>query len=315
MLRTRVLALMLAGLCMGSVYAAGAEPVTPNPANRQSVGFAQDTLANDWRRAQAEALRHAFSRHPQIQFTVTDGHGSTARQIRDIEDLVDRHIDLLITSPKDEVAMTPVVSAAFKSGTPVILLTRRIGSDDYTTYITPDDENIARRAARLIADRLNGKGRILVLQGVATATTAKTRTEAFLDEIAHFPGLTIAAIKPANYLRADAILAVEEVLAEGVAFDAIYSQSDSMASGARMALREAGIDPGSLIIVGIDYISEARDAIRRGEQTASFTYPVCAEEGVDAALRILRGEPVPKQILIRSTMVTVDNVDTIEPIF
>lgn len=279
------------------------------------VGFAQDTLANDWRQAQAEGLAREFARHPAVEFRVTDGQGRTAQQILDIEDLVAAGVDLLITSPKDELAMTPAISAAYRAGTPVLLLTRRIASDDYTTFITPDDEGIARRAARFIAERLNRRGRVLVLQGVPTATTAKVRTEAFFDELRHFPEVEIVGIEPANYLRSDAIRVTERVLARGLDFDAVYAQSDSMAAGARMALAHAGIDPGSLVIVGIDYIGEAREAIRRGEQTASFTYPVCAKEGTETALRILRGERVPKRITIPSTMVTHDNVEQVEPIF
>lgn len=296
-------------LCLTAANPAAGE------AARFAVGFAQDTLANDWRQAQAHTLASEFARHPQVQFRVTDAHGKTARQIMDVEDLVAAGVDLLISSPKDELAMTPVISAAHRAGTPVILLTRRVASDRYTTYIAPDDGDIARRAARFIAKRLHGKGRVLILQGVPTATTAKIRTRAFLEEIQRFPQIEIAGIEPANYLRSDAIRAMERVLAEGIAFDAIYAQSDSMAAGARMALTYAGIEPSSLITVGIDYIGEAREAIRRGDQTASFTYPLCAVEAVTTAMRILHGEPVPKSIVIPSTMVTAENVERVEPVF
>jgi len=88
-----------------------------------------------------------------------------------------------------------------------------------------------------------------------------------------------------------------------------------MAAGARLALMGAGIDPKSIPLVGIDYIPEAREAIRAGEQYASFTYPTCGDVGADIALRILRGEAVPRQIEVPSQMVTQDNVDQVESIF
>jgi ribose transport system substrate-binding protein len=220
-----------------------------------------------------------------------------------------------MASPKDSGAMSPVITDAYRRGIPVVLLTRRIDADAFTTFVGPDDAKIARQAARFMAERLGGSGRILMLKGVPNATTAILRTDAFLDELRHHPGLSVVAAPTANYLRSDAIRAVEALLEEGVRFDAIYAQSDSMASGARMALKRAGIDPGSLLIVGIDYIGEAREAIRRGEQAASFTYPVCAQEGAEVAMRILRGEPVPKRVVVDSVMVTRDNVDRVEPIF
>jgi ribose transport system substrate-binding protein len=166
-----------------------------------------------------------------------------------------------------------------------------------------------------MARQLKGKGNILMLQGVPTATTAIARSEAFLAELKQHPGLRVSAVKVGNYLRADAIRAVEEALQEGVPFDAIYSQSDSMAAGARVALRKAGRDPGKVLIVGIDYIAEAREAIRRGEQSASFTYPTCAAEAAAIVLDIGHGKAVPKRVVVDSVMVTRDNVEQVEPIF
>jgi ribose transport system substrate-binding protein len=164
-------------------------------------------------------------------------------------------------------------------------------------------------------DVLKGRGRILILEGLPTASTAIDRTESFKQELANYPGLQIVAEKSADYLRSEAIRAIEEVLQEGIQFDAIYAQSDSMASGARMALKGVGRDPRNVHILGIDYIEEARDAIRSGEQDASFTYPTGGREGADFILRILRGEPIPKRVILESTMVTRDNVEAVEHIF
>jgi ribose transport system substrate-binding protein len=211
--------------------------------------------------------------------------------------------------------MTPVVSKAYKVGIPVVLLTRKTLAEDYNVFIAPDDKGIARQAARYMAEKLGGKGRILILKGVPTATTAIHRTDSFLEEIEKHKGIKIVSIKTANYLRGDAIKAIEEALKEGIKFDAIYAQSDSMAAGARMALKNAGIDPKKIIIVGIDYIKEARDAIRKGEQAASFTYPTCGKEGAQAVLKILKGEGLPKEIAVESVMVTKENAEEVEPIF
>lgn len=306
---------IIGGLALAGLLAITGPAVAESKPAGFHIGFAQDNLANDWRLAQAKALQAALAPYPDVRFTITDARGSTARQVMDVEDLVAAGVDVLITSPQDGRAMTPVIGAAYRSGTPVVLLTRLITSDDYTSFITPDDADIARRAARLIAERLGGRGRVVVLQGVPTATTAIVRTQTFLEELERHPGVEVVGMEAANYLRADALRAMEKFIESGIGFDAIYAQSDSMAAGARMALKHAGIDPGSLVIVGIDYIGEAREAIRRGEQTASFTYPLCAKQGAEIAVRILRGEPVPKRVLIESTLVTRDNVEAVEPIF
>lgn len=280
-----------------------------------TIGFPQDNMANDWRRAQVMAVKSVLDQHPNVKFIYTDAQGDTAKNIQDIEDLVDQGIDLLMVSPRDAQAMTPVIAHVHNSGIPVVLLTRRIIGDTYTTFVSADDSKIAANAAAYMAEKLNGKGKILVLQGVPRATTAVQRTEGFLGEIAKHPGLQVVAVKPADYLRAEAIKVVEQALEEGLQFDAIYAQSDSMAAGARLALDAIGIDPKSKLIVGIDYIPESREAIRQGLQSASFSYPTAGPEAAEAALKILNGETVPKEIEVPSQKVTKDNVEAIDTVF
>lgn len=302
--------LCLAGLGLGCATAGAEEAARP-----YLVGFAQDTMANDWRVAQVRELEEEFRKYPEVQFFYTDAKGQTARQIQDIDDMIHRRVDVLITSPRDSALMTPVLARAYRQGIPVVLISRSIETDDYTTFIHPDNRAIARQAAHYIAGQLDGRGAIFILQHIPTTTPGRHRTEAFLDGISAYPDLTVSAMKVANSLRADAIRMTEEALREGVEFDAIYAQSDSMASGARLALKKAGIDVKPLVLVGIDYIAESRDAIRRGEQDASFTYPTGGREAALAVMDIVQGRAVPKEIVIESQMVTPENVERVEPIF
>jgi ribose transport system substrate-binding protein len=290
-----------------------AEPAKPE--KTYLIGFAQDTMANDWRAEQVYAVERTLKKYPFIRFVYTDAKGQVAKNVQDIEDLADLGIDLLIVSPRNPRVMTPVISQLYRRGIPVVLLTRQMTNDDFTTFIGPNDVAIAENAADFLADALGGTGRVLVLQGVPTATTAIMRTRGFVNGIGKHPGLEIAAIKPANYLRSDAARVVQETLEAGLKFDAIFAQSDSMAIGARLALRAAGLDPKSLHIVGIDYIPEARKAIREGRQAASFTYPTCGKEGAEIAVQILTGQKTEKRITVPTQIVTKDNVDQVEPIF
>ena len=279
------------------------------------IGFPQDNMSNDWRRAQVMEVKEALAAYPNVQFIYTDAQGDTAKNIQDIEDLIDRGIDLLMVGPRDARAMTPVIEDVYAKGIPVVLLTRDILSNAYTAFVSPSDARIAASAAHFIALKLSGKGKVLMLQGVPTATTAIKRTDGFLEDLKEHPDVQVVAIKPANYLRSEAIKAVEQALEEGLEFDAIYAQSDSMAAGARLALQAAGIDPKSKLIVGIDYIPEARDAIRAGEQAATFTYPTAGKEAARIAMDILAGKTVPKRSEVQSQMITIENVDDIAPVF
>jgi len=307
-----LLCVVLAGL----LTPAQAQDSTAWPGGKTFVvGFAQDHMANDWRAAQVRDVKRELDKYPFIKFIMTDSGGNTAQQISDIENMAAQGVDVLITSPRDAAAMTPLLSRIHRQGTPVVLLSRMVEGDNFTTFIGASNIDIATKAAQYLGQRLNGKGRILILQHIPSSTPGRDRTNGFMAEIKKFPGIEIAAIKRADSMRNLAIKRIEEALAENIQFDAIYAQSDSMASGARMALMQAGIDPGSIPTVGIDYITEAHDAIVAGQQDASFTYPTFGKAGAEVAVKILMGEAVPKTIMVESMAVTRDNVADVEPIF
>lgn len=283
--------------------------------NTFTIGFAQDTMGNDWRVAQVKEVESNFKDKKNINFFYTNGKSNTALQIQNIEDMIEKNIDLIISSPRDARAMTSVIEKAYDKGIPVVLLSRTINSDKYTTFIHPKNTLIAKQAAKFIAKKLNNKGNVLILQHTPTSTPGIRRTKGFMDEIKNFPDIKIADIKVANSLRSEAIIQTEKAIKEGIKFDAIYAQSDSMAIGAIMALKKNKIDPKHIVITGIDYISQAKELIKKGELDASYVYPTAGKQGVETAIKILEGKKVPKEIIIESTEITIDNVDKIDPIF
>lgn len=272
MILSRLIVLLL--LCVATNSAA--EP-------RFVVGFAQDTLANDWRTVQVQEVQAALAQHPNIHFIVTDAQGQTALQAKHIEDLAAKGVDLLITSPRDQQVLTPVIRQVYESGIPVILLSRGISDESYTSYVYHDNRAMGRQAADYLVSTLQGRGRILMLEGVTGASTTVDRGQGFEAVIKKYPDITLIK-RTANFLRADAILAVDALLASGESFDAVYAQSDSMAAGARMAMQFHGIDLQKVPLVGIDYIREARDALLSGQQALSFTFPTGGREGAELSL-------------------------------
>lgn len=311
-MRSIWLACMTALYCLLPFAAAASPPAKA----KYVVAFAQDTMANDWRAAQVRDIRNVLATHPDIEFRFSDAGGDTARQVQDIENFAAQKVDVLITSPRDAELMREPIARVHRSGIPVILLSRRVNGEEFTHFITADNRAIARQAAQHLARRLNGKGNILMLQHIPTSTPGQLRTEGFLDEIAKHPGIKVSAIKRADSQRALAIQKVEEALAEKISFDAIYAQSDSMAIGAILALKKAGLDPHRIPITGIDYIAEARAAIRAGDLHASFSYPTFGKEGAQAAVRLLHGGKLDKkEVVLESTVVTRSNVEKVEPIF
>ncbi len=297
-------------LMIGLLFSAGAAET----AQKRIVAFAQDTMSNDFRIAQVYEVRDALAGEKAIGFVHSDAKGQTSLLIRQIEQFIAQKVDLLVVGTNDERAVVPVIAKAYRSGIPVIILDRGIQGSEYTTFINSDNIKIGKLGAEYIAKRLGGKGTVLLFEGIQTADVTQLRSKGFLDEIAKSRGIKVIK-RTGNYLRRDAIAEMEKLLAEGIHVDAIFSESDSMLSGARMVLERHGIDPGSLVTVGCDYTSEAREAIRNGKQSGSVLFPLGGRKSVEIAKRIFRGEKVPKHIFIPVKLVTKENVEKVPPIF
>lgn len=274
------------------------------------VGFPEDNLSNDWRAAQMNEIKAEFAKYPNVKFLMSDAGGSIAKNIADIEGMAEAGAQLLFLAPRNPDAVQLVVSRLRKKGMRIVLLTRKLNSEDYDTYISPDDFKIAYDAAIFLAEEIGGKGRILMLEGVPTTTTAIKRKGGFLAGLANYSGVDVIS-KVANYSRSEAIRALEESITTGEKFDAIYAHNDAMAIGARTVLKANGIAPSSVPMVSIDFLPETREAIINGEQLASFTYPTCGKAGVAAAMDLLNGKSVPRFIAIPSERVTRDNVNRV----
>lgn len=277
------------------------------------VGFSQDTLGNDWRLAQVNEVKKEISKYPFLKFTLKDANAKVANQIADLEYFIDNNYDFIITSPINASITSLVLKKAIKKGINVILIDRGITSNDYTTFISADNRRIATEAAKFMSEKLEGKGTILMLEGVKSATPTLHRTEGFESIMKNYPNIKIIK-RTGNFLRADAMKIMEEIYSYDIKFDAIYSHSDSMLSGVREVLKKYN-KKDDFLMVGIDYIMEAKEAISKNRQTASFTYPTCGKEGVQAIIDIINKKEIIRNKVIESTIITKENVKDIEPIF
>ncbi len=288
--------------------------VAAQPAAPKVIAFAQDTLKNDFRLAQVNEVRDAVAAHPELSFVYSDAQGQTSLLIRQIEQFIAQKVDVLVLGTNDEQAVVPVVSKAYKAGIPVIVLDRGIKGQDYSTFINSDNVQIGAIGAQFIAEKLKGKGLVLLFEGLQSADVTHLRSQGFLAVMAKYPGLKVIK-RTGNYLRKDALLEMEKLLAQGVRVDAIFSESDSMLSGARMALQNQKVDLRKLVSVGCDYTSEARDAIRNGTQTGSVLFPLGGTMAVDVAKKLLAKTAVSRHVVIPVKLVTRDNVEQVSPIF
>ena len=275
-----------------------------------TIGFSQATMNHPWRVAMvAGNEKYAAEHYPNVDLIVTDGQNSATKQVSDVESLMTRGIKVLIISPLQAQALTPIVKQVMEAKIPVVTLDREVNTN-VTCRIGAENEPIGESAGKLIAEKLGGKGNIIEIQGTAGASATIDRHKGFRDSLKEAPDTKIVADQYCDYLREPAVKFIEDMLQRfgPGQIQAIYAHNDEMALGAAKAVADAGRTK-EIIIVGIDGENSAFEAIKDGKLAATFIYPFCAPEGVVYAYRIAKGEQVPERVILQSTRVDASNVD------
>jgi len=192
------------------------------------------------------------------------------------------------------------------AGIPAVNLLNRLTEGRFVTFVGSDDYRIGYDIAARLFRQLGGKGDIVVLEGVPGAVTSRDRVRGFHDALAQWPGIRVAASRAANYQQETARRVVAELLPGLPRLDGILSANDVMSLGAIEALEAAG---RSAAVVGVNALPDAITAIKRGKllATADFDALKIACIAAEAAIRHLRGQPVPKDIELPVQIVDAAN--------
>ncbi len=274
-----------------------------------TIGFSQDTMDHPWRAYMVTSAEAQAATYPDIkEFIYTDAGGSNEKQIADVEDLISRGVDLIMMSPREAQALVPAVEAIKAAGIPLVVLDREIVGEDYNVFIGGNNLQIGDELGKYTKANAPANFNYLELEGIPGATPTIQRHEGFTAQIEG--GATRLDAQPANYDLAPAIPIMEDWLTKYKGqFQVIYAHNDPMILGAINVLKEAGDKPGDVFLVGVDGQREAFDAIKEGWLQATAIYATGGALGLDMAVRVLKGEAVPKRIITETPVITADNVD------
>jgi ribose transport system substrate-binding protein len=279
-------------------------------ADKLVIGFSQGTMNHPWRVAMVDGnKKYATEHYPDVDLVVTDGQNQATKQVSDVESLISRGIKVLVISPLQAQALTPIVKQAMEANIPVITLDRAVNTK-VTCQVGAQNKPIGVEAGKFIAEKLNGKGNVIEVQGTAGASATIDRHDGFREALKDSPGIKVVADQFCDYLREPAVKFVEDMLQRfgPGQLQAIYAHNDEMALGAIKAVEAAGRSK-EIVVIGIDGQNSAFQAVKDGKLAATFIYPFCAPEGIEYAYKIAKGEQVPPVVELKSTQVDPSNID------
>ncbi len=274
------------------------------------IGVSLANLTEPWRINMSEEIKSEASHYANVRVVFSDAADSSARQIQDVKKLLDFGIDLLIISPNDAAALTPVIAEAYRH-IPVILLDRSVIGYDYTLYIGPDNRLIGKQAGQYVADLLGKKGgKVVEIQGRSGSPPTLDRALGFREAVEKAGTVSIVGTIVADWLRDKAEDELVSWLRHNGKPDVVFAQNDAMAYGAYRAAVKLGIT--GIRFVGIDGLPGPHggiDLVTSGVLSATFSCPTGGKEALVYAMDILHRETgIPKKMLLRTSLVTPESI-------
>jgi len=234
------------------------------------------------------------------------------KQMQIVENLIQRKVDAICISASGSQQIIPAIVKATRAGIPVLAVDNRIDTAmaaeagaKIVTYIGSDNEKGGEIAAEYIIKRLNGRGKVAILEGTPGHETSIARLKGFLNRIKKEPNIEIVASLTANYEREQGFNVFQSILESHQNIDALFACNDMMALGAIEAIALSG-KQGKIVVVGFDAIEDAKQAIAEGKMDASIAqYP--AEMGrlaVEKAIEVIKGNKIPAYIPTKVELIT-----------
>lgn len=257
--------------------------------------FTKNRTNDAYAAARLGAERAAARLGARVVHYVPQRPDNVEEQIDLVDQVISARPDAALFVPVHATAMNGAVRKLNAAGIPVVNFLNRLDEGRFVAFVGSDDYRIGHDIAARLFRHLGGHGDIVILEGVPGAVTSRDRRRGFDDALAQWPGIRVAASRSAMYQQETARKTMAELLPRLPRLDGILSANDVMSLGAIEALEAAG---RSAAVVGVNALPEAITAIKRGKLLATVNFDALkiACIAAEAAIRHLRGQPVPRDI-------------------
>ncbi|CAG9183369.1 substrate-binding domain-containing protein [Cupriavidus pinatubonensis] len=274
----------------------------------KTIGFSMSFSNLEWIKLQQAGVVETAKKYG-MKSIVYDGGDQPTKEIQNIEDLVTRKVDAILISTYYADAIRPAIKEVNRAGIPIIVLSSPLATgSEFACHLATDTLATAREVGKYYVQRLNGKGRVVQIDGKPGSLINQQRGKGWHEVIDANPGIKVVSHLVANYDRQQALKVMEDALQANSEIDAVFCHNDDMALGAIQAAREAG-RLKNMWFTGYDGLTvDALQAIDRGDLAATWEYAPFGVEAVEAAVRVLQKKPIPKTIKFASPIITKENL-------
>jgi ribose transport system substrate-binding protein len=278
------------------------------PGGNYTLCFSNAAVNNPWRQVGFKTMQQEVKLHPEITtFTVLDAEAKDDKQISDIQSLSGKNCAAIIISPNTTATLTPAVEQACQSGVPVIVFDRGVNTKCPVTFIHPiGGFAFGADGAEFLKEKVKPGGKVLALRILPGVDVLEQRWAA-ANEIFAGSGLKVVGVEFTDGDAAKTKSIVADYIQREGKIDGVWMDAGATAVAAVEAFQDAGVDVPA--IVGEDQQDFLRMWVDEGLTAVAPTYPTYQwRTPIIAALKILKGEQVPKEWVLPQPHISGDSV-------
>ncbi len=260
------------------------------------------------------AKKQLEARNPDLEVIIVTARDA-AEQVSRIENLLVRNVDALVVLPQEPGPLTSICEQAKKQGVFLVTVDRGLDRPVQDVNVAGDNPGFGRAAAQALAKALDGKGDIVVMEGIPCVVNSD-RVDAFKSEIAKFPEIRILDSQSAYWDTEKGLKLMENFLQKYPKIDAVWTGDDDVLLGALKALQESGRKDVKLMLGGGGsklIVKKVLDQDPVVQMTVTYP-PKMIEVGIDAAIAGIQNGKKPadgkSNIIIPSEIITPQNAQS-----
>jgi signal transduction histidine kinase/DNA-binding response OmpR family regulator len=279
---------------------------------RYKIGFAQAQGGDNWRESMLKEMQREVSFNNEIAFYFRDAQANSQKQKEQIQELINLKVDLLIVSPHEIQPLNAILEKAYDSKIPIVLIDRRINSEKYTAFIGASNYEVGQNAGKYTVALLKGRGKVLEITGLNTASPFIDRDKGFIDIISKNKGIELIA--KINDHEANFEKKLDSFIKKSKDLDVIFAHSDYIAKNVYQICKNNGVER-KIRIIGVDGLSVegmGMDMVASNQFKATVLYPTGGQEAMRTAINILEKKPFKKENTLESTLIDSTNVKILQ---
>ena len=245
-----------------------------------------------------------------IELILVDAEHSPLKQIEQVESFIAQKVDVIIMNPCEVEASSPAVTKALAAKIPIINVNSATSTPP-TAFVGSDDRESGRIAMKYIAEKLGGKGNVVMIHGFMGQAAQIQREEGAKEVLKQYPDLKLLASQTADWDRAKGMDLMQNwIQSYGTKINAVFAHNDEMGLGAVKALQAAGMKD-KVMVVSIDAIKDGLQAVKNGSLDATV-FQNAKQQGagaIEVAQKLAKKEAFENEVMIPFQLVTKSNIN------